>query len=337
MRVHRAYQTLPSTARGCVVAIGNFDGVHRGHKALIDAARREADRLGAAVGIITFEPHPLQLLRPAIAPKRLTPFRTKVKALAAHGVDTVFALTFNQALRERSPEAFVKDVLGEGLGVRHVVVGYDFRFGHKASGDVATLIGLGKRFGFGVTRVDPVSWHGEICSSSRIRAAVAEGDVAVAADLLGHPFVVEGRVVGGDRRGRGLGFPTANIRPPDPKSPYGPVLWPEAGVYAVRAGWQDGDQAIIADGAANIGVRPTFDDGQGRLLEIHLLDREVNLYGKRLCCQFIQRIRRELPFAEVEGLKAAMAKDCADARDILAKVPPNPYIENIVLMGGRGR
>ncbi|MDH3660671.1 MAG: bifunctional riboflavin kinase/FAD synthetase, partial [Alphaproteobacteria bacterium] len=314
-------------SRGCVVAIGNFDGVHRGHKALIDAARREADQLGAAVGIITFEPHPLQLLRPAIAPKRLTPFRTKVKALAALGVDAVFALTFNQALRKRSPGAFVKDVLGEGLGVRHVVVGYDFRFGHKASGDVATLGNLGKRFGFGVTKVDPVSWHGEICSSSRVRAVVAEGDVAMAADLLGHPFAVEGRVVGGDRRGRELGFPTANIRPPDPKSPYGPVLWPEAGVYAVRAGWRDGGEAIVADGAANIGLRPTFDDGQGRLLEIHLLDRKVDLYGKRICCQFIQRIRRELPFAEVEGLKAAVAKDCVDARDILAKVPLDAYLK----------
>ena len=327
MNVHRAYQALPPAARGCVVAIGNFDGVHRGHKALIDEARREADRQSAAVGVITFEPHPLQLLRPEVAPKRLTPFRTKVKALKALGVEAVFALTFNQALRERSPEAFVKDVLGEGLGVRHVVVGYDFRFGHKASGDVAALINHGKRFGFGVSKVEPVTWHGEICSSSRIRTAVAEGDVATAADLLGHAFIVEGRVVGGDRRGRKLGFPTANIRPPDPKSPYGPVLWPEAGVYAVRAGWQEGDDTIVADGAANIGHRPTFDDSQGRLLEIHLLDRKADLYGKRLCCQFVQRIRRELPFAEVEGLKAAMEKDCAAARDILARAPLDAYMK----------
>ena len=337
MRVHRAYQALPSASRGCVVAIGNFDGVHRGHKALIDAACRQANGLGAAVGVITFEPHPLQLLRPEMAPKRLTPFRTKVKALAALGVDAVFALTFNQALREQSPDAFVKNVLAEGLGVRHAVVGYDFRFGHKASGDVATLRDLGKRFGFGVTTVDPVTWHGDICSSSRIRAAVAEGAVAAAADLFGHPFVVEGRVTGGDRRGRDLGFPTANIRPPDSKSPYGPVLWPEAGVYAVRAGWQEGDRAVIADGAANIGLRPTFDDDQGRLLEIHLLDRKVDLYGMRLCCQFIERLRRELPFAEVESLKAAMTKDCNDAREILAKTPPCPYIEKIVFMGGSDR
>lgn len=326
MKVHRSFEDLQAVARGSVVAIGNFDGVHRGHKALIEAAREQAGKLGASLGIITFEPHPLQMLRPEMAPKRLTSLRTRVKVLAELEVERVFALTFNRAMREKSPDAFVQDVLVDGLGVRHVVVGYDFRFGHKASGDAAGLTALGELHGFGVTRIDPVTWQGEICSSSRIRAAVAAGKVGEAADLLGHSFVIEGRVVGGDRRGRGLGFPTANLRPPAAGAASGPVLWPLAGVYAVRAGWQGNGQTIVADGAANIGIRPTFDDQQGRLLEIHLLDRSVDLYGKRVCCQFVERLRDETAFADVEALKAQMAKDCADARAILAKAPLDAYI-----------
>ena len=318
MKVYRSYQ---AAARGCVVAIGNFDGIHRGHKALIDAARIKAEELGAPLGIITFEPHPLQLLRPEMAPKRLTPFRTKIKILASLGVDRVYALTFNQALRQHSPAAFAQEILSEGLGIRHAVVGYDFRFGHKASGDTATLARLGESHDFGVTRVDPIGWHGEICSSSRVRHLVASGDVSGAADLLGHPFIIEGRVVDGDKRGRELGFPTANIRPPKATSPHGPAVWPVAGVYAVRASWLEDGQVVIADAAANIGQRPTFDDRQGRLLEVHLLDCDVDLYGKRLCTEFMAHLRSELPFADIEDLKAAMAKDCDDARTLLANMP----------------
>ena len=151
MKVHRSYE---ASARGCVVAIGNFDGVHLGHKALIEAACSHAETLGAEAGVITFEPHPLQLLRPEIAPKRLTPLRAKALLLETLGVNHVYALTFNPTLRQKSPEAFVQDVLAHGLGVRHVVVGYDFRFGHKASGDVETLVTLGERFAFDVTVVE---------------------------------------------------------------------------------------------------------------------------------------------------------------------------------------
>ena len=327
MKVHRSYSNLPLAARGCVVAIGNFDGVHRGHRALIGAARAEAEALGAPLGIITFEPHPLKLLRPDFAPKRLTPFRVKTKVLKNLGVDRQFALLFNQAMREKSPEAFVRDVLVEGLGVRHVVVGYDFRFGHKASGDAAALVTFGEALGFGVTRIDPVTWHGEICSSSRIRAAVAEGEVALAAELLGHLFVIEGRVVSGDKRGRDLGYPTANIRPPKAGSPSWPAQWPLAGVYAVRAGWNEGGETIWADGAANIGLRPTFNDHQGHLLEIHVIDRKVDLYGKRLCCQFVTRLRGERSYTDIELLKTQMAKDCIDAKAALAKIPSDAYFD----------
>jgi riboflavin kinase/FMN adenylyltransferase len=327
MKVHRSYQGLPGDDRGAVVAIGNFDGVHRGHKALIDAARKKAEAFGAPLGIVTFEPHPLQLLRPEIAPKRITPFRIKVKVLAGLGVDHVYALVFDQSMREKSPAAFVRDVLQEGLGVRHIVIGYDFRFGHKASGDAADLVTLGESHGFGVTRIDPVHWHGEVCSSSRIRTLLAHGEVDSAADLLGHPFMIEGRVVDGDKRGRELGYPTANIRPPEPGSPRGPALWPMAGVYAVRASWRDGNQTVTADGAANIGYRPTFNDTQGHLLEVYVMDRTVDLYGKRLCCQVVKRLRGEQGFTDIERLKEQMAKDCEDAKTALANAPSHAYLK----------
>ncbi|MGI9421029.1 MAG: bifunctional riboflavin kinase/FAD synthetase [Geminicoccaceae bacterium] len=322
MKVHRSYQTLPAQGRGCVVAIGNFDGVHQGHKVLIEAACSQAEALGVASGVITFEPHPLQLLRPEIAPERLTPLREKAACLSALRVEHVFALKFDRSLREKSPEAFARDVLADGLGARHVVIGYDFRFGHKASGDVEALRALGERFGFGVTVIQPVSQDGEACSSSRIRDLVAAGDVDCAAAMLGHPFFVLGRVVTGDRRGRELGYPTANIRPPKEKA-----LWPPAGIYAVRAGFEEGGQQVCADGAASLGVRPTFDDRQGQLLEVHLLDRNPDLYGKRLCCQFIARLRDELAFDDIDALKAQMANDCDDARAALGKAPLHAYLK----------
>jgi riboflavin kinase/FMN adenylyltransferase len=241
--------------------------------------------------------------------------------LAGLGVDHLFALKFNDLLRNKSPEAFVHDVLAGGLGVRHAVVGYDFRFGHKAAGDVARLRALGEDYGFGVTALEPVRWQGEICSSSRIRAAVAAGDLRLAAELLGHPFTVESRVVTGDRRGRELGYPTANLRPQG-----GQLLWPPTGIYAARASWAGPAGGIEqAEAAVSLGYRPQF-DGRDLVLEVHLLDREVDLYGQRLCCAFHERLRGEARFASVEALKAQMAKDCAQARQVLAGQPAPAYI-----------
>src|ERR671919_799824 len=227
MQIHRGYWSLPHAALHGVVAIGNFDGVHRGHRALIEAARARAEELGAPLGVVTFEPHPREMLAPDKAPPRLTPLRVKARILSDLGVAHLFALAFNEHLMSKSPEAFVHDVLAGGLGIRHAVVGYDFRFGHLRAGDADTLAKLGEEYGFGVTRIEPVAWRGEVCSSSRIRAAVAAGDVTLARDLLGHPFMVEGRVVVGDRRGRELGYPTANLRPARRG------LWPADGIYAV--------------------------------------------------------------------------------------------------------
>ena len=311
MQIHRGYWSLPKAALHGVVAIGNFDGVHRGHRALIEAARTRAKELGAAPGVITFEPHPREVLAPDQAPPRLTPLRVKARLLAELGVEHLYALAFNQHLMRKSPEAFVHDVLAGGLGIRHAVVGYDFRFGHRRAGDADTLLRLGEEYGFGVTCIDPVAWRGEVCSSSRIRDAVAAGDVVLAQDLLGHPFLVEGRVVVGDRRGRELGYPTANVRPGRRG------LWPADGIYAVRAAWQGVDGAVWHDAVASLGVRPTFGAGE-RLLEVHLFDQEVALYGRRLCCAFIERLRAEARFATIEDLKAQMERDCAAARAALA-------------------
>jgi riboflavin kinase / FMN adenylyltransferase len=320
MQIHRGYWSLPKAALHGVVAIGNFDGVHRGHRALIARARAQAEALKAPLGVITFEPHPREVLTPDQAPPRLTPFRVKARLLAELGVEHLFALAFTDHLRQKTPAQFVHDVLAGGLGVREVVVGQDFRFGNRRAGDVDTLAALGPDYRFGVTRVEPVAWEREVCSSSRVRAAIAQGEVALARDLLAHPFMVEGRVVAGERRGRALGYPTANLRPPRRKA-----LWPAAGIYAVRAGWRQAGEPVWQDAVASLGVRPTF-AGQDLRLEVHLFDREVDLYGQRICCAFVTRLRPEVKFENVEALKEQMALDCIQARAALAQHAAEPYM-----------
>jgi riboflavin kinase/FMN adenylyltransferase len=320
MQIHRGYWSLPKAALHGVVAIGTFDGVHRGHRALIARAREEARARGAPLGVVTFEPHPREVLTPDQAPPRLTPFRVKARLLAELGVDHLFVLAFTEHLRQKTPAQFVHDVLAGGLGVRQVVVGYDFRFGNRRAGDVDALATLGRDYGFGVTRVEPVAWEREVCSSSRVRAAIAAGEVALARGLLAHPFMVEGRVVVGDRRGRALGYPTANLCPPRQK-----VLWPAAGIYAVRARRPDGAENGWLDAVASLGVRPTF-AGRDLRLEVHLFDREIDLYGRRICCAFIARLRAEAAFESIEALKAQMALDCVQARAALAEDAAEPHM-----------
>jgi riboflavin kinase/FMN adenylyltransferase len=320
MRIHRSYWCLPKSAHHGVVAIGNFDGVHRGHRALIAAARECAQALGVPLGVITFEPHPREVLAPGQAPPRLTPFRLKARLLAELGVDQLFALGFTPTLMAKTPEQFVHDVLAGGLGIRHVVVGYDFRFGNRRAGDVAMLGGFGGDYGFGLSCIEPVAWRGEICSSSRIRTAIGAGDVALARDLLAHPFVVGGRVVAGDRRGRKLGYPTANLRPPRRRA-----LWPATGIYAVRAGWPAGAAMGGHEAVASLGFRPTF-GGEDLRLEVHLFHRAVDHYDQRLCCGFVERLRGEESFASVAALKAQMERDCILARAALARAGAEPYM-----------
>ncbi|MEX1204991.1 MAG: bifunctional riboflavin kinase/FAD synthetase [Dongiaceae bacterium] len=311
MRLFRHYTEVPVEARGAVVALGNFDGVHRGHQAVVGEAARLAGELGVSHAVLTFEPHPREFFRPAQPPFRLTPFRIKARQFEAMGVDSLFVLTFDAELAGKSAEAFVVEVLGEGLGVAHVVVGYDFVFGHGRRGDAALLRELGAIQGFGTTVVDPArAATGEPFSSTRAREALAAGDPLAAAAQLGRPWEIEGRVERGDRRGHGLGFPTANL-------PLGDYLQPALGIYAIEAGIDEGRGTTWRGGVGYVGRRPTF-AGERVLLEAHLFDFAGDLYGRHLRVAFVDFIRADATFDDVRQLRAQIAADAAEARRRLA-------------------
>jgi riboflavin kinase/FMN adenylyltransferase len=311
MRILRHFEKVPDDAQGGVVVLGNFDGVHRGHQAVIGAAAEDAARLGAPLVVVTFEPHPRRFFRPDEPPFRLTPFRIKVIQLGALGVDVLLVLHFDMAMSQMSAEDFARTVLLDGLKPRQITIGYDFHFGHQRRGSPALLqrlVGVGN--GCTLKVVEPVaSADGEVYSSTRIREYLAGGRPGHAAALLGRPFEIEGRVLRGDRRGRTIGFPTANLD-------LGPYLRPAYGVYAVRAGLGDGETPEWFDGVANLGVRPTV-DGSRLLLETHLFGFDRDIYGQHLRIGLIEFIRPERCFAGLEALRAQIAEDCAAARRIL--------------------
>jgi riboflavin kinase/FMN adenylyltransferase len=313
MRIVRGYRRVPEEVRGAAVALGNFDGVHRGHQAVIAAARRAAAERGDALGVVTFRPHPREFFDPIGAPERLGGFRMRMERLRALGVERLFIVAFNDRLRHMPAESFARDVLGEGLGVRHVVIGESFRFGHRRQGDAELLARVGGEVGYGVEALPPVMVAGTPASSTRIRQALADGDVPLAGALLGRPYQLDALVVEGDRIGRTLGYPTANLRAIGRR-----VLLPRTGVYAVRLRLPTGEWA---DGAANLGWRPVF-EGQDLRLEVHLFDREVDLYGRRVRLAWHGFVRDERDFDGVEALKAQMAADCERARHILSETPP---------------
>jgi riboflavin kinase/FMN adenylyltransferase len=314
MQIVRGYQSVPESARGAVLAIGNFDGVHRGHQALLAAAVQEARRERRPAGVLMFEPHPRAFFQPDKPHFRLTSLPLKLKLLERYGLDLAVVLAFNQSLASLPAEAFIERVLVAGLGVRHVVVGYDFHFGKGRGGDPEMLRKAGERHGFGVTVVAQVAEAGEVFSSSGVRAELALGDVAGAAEMLGHWWRVAGTVVSGARRGAGLGYPTANIAL-DP----GTAL--AHGIYAVRV--YIGSEAY--QGTAYLGTRPTFDEG-APVLEVFLFDFDGDLYGRILEVEFIDFIRADRRFPDAEALKAQMDQDCAQARQILARAPASPKI-----------
>jgi riboflavin kinase/FMN adenylyltransferase len=311
MRVVRRFAVLPAAARGAVLAIGNFDGVHLGHRAVLEAARRRAAVEGALWGALTFEPHPRELLSPESAPARLTPFALKAALIRALGADLLIVLPFDRALAALAPEAFVAEVLAARIGARAVATGVDFRFGHRRAGDVATLARAGARHGIAVEPVEPVEVEGERCSSTAVRSHLEAGRVDRAARLLGRPHEVAGLVRPGDRRGRTLGFPTANLAPRPAR-----VQLPGAGVYAVTARIAGEPGGRWHPAVANLGRRPTF-DGEGLRLEVHLLDGEHALYGRRLAVRFLERLREERRFASPAELVEQIARDCAAARRVL--------------------
>jgi riboflavin kinase / FMN adenylyltransferase len=315
VRIFRHFEDVPAACRSAVVAIGNFDGVHRGHRALIGEAKAQADARGAPLAVLSFEPHPQEYFRPSPESFRLTPLRTKARLLADLGVDALFALTFDGDMARRSPEDFVQNVLIAGLGISGVVVGHDFEFGQKRAGNLATLSLLGEKQGFTVTAFDTVTASGdEKISSTLIRQLLKQAKPEEAARLLGHAWAVEARVEHGDARGRKMGFPTANMH-------LGHCLAPAFGVYAVRVAILEGDRVVARhDGVANYGIRPMY-QVQVPLLETHLFDFDGDLYGKYLSVELIRYIRPEAKFPSLDALIAQIAADAAKAREILKKTP----------------
>ncbi|MQX36484.1 bifunctional riboflavin kinase/FAD synthetase [Roseospira navarrensis] len=313
MRVLRHYDEFPPDLRGGAVALGNFDGVHRGHQAVIQATRDAAAALpgDAPVGVMTFEPHPRRVFQPDLPPFALSTLRTKARRIEAIGADFLYVQHFDAAFASHAAEWFVETVLVQGLGVRHVVIGEDYHFGRGRGGNAALLKRMADSLAFGVTTVPPVHGpDGRVLSSTRARQAIREGRVADAAAVLGHPWEVEGRVEHGDARGRTIGFPTANLT-------LGEYIEPAAGVYAVRAGVDAGADTVWLDGVANYGRRPTFEAAHP-LLEVHLFDFSGDLYGQHLRVQLIGHLRPERKFNGLEALKAQIAADAQAARQMLS-------------------
>ncbi len=305
---------VPETCRDGVVAIGNFDGVHRGHQTLLAVAADEGARLGCPWGVMSFEPHPRSFFRPDEPVFRLTPQALKARLVAALGASFMAVLDFDKTLSELSPEAFVRLHLVERLGVRHVVMGYDFHFGKGRKGSPATMTELGAKFGFGVTIVEQVTDEGDQhspFSSSAIRQALRHGHVSAAARDLGYHWTVLGEVVKGDQRGRTIGFPTLNIVLDKGADPY-------RGIYAVRVRDAHDKGAEVWAGAGYFGDRPTFDTGR-TFLEVYLIGFEGDLYGRQLFVEFIDLIRGDKRFASIDELVSQMKADCDAAVKRLAE------------------
>ena len=309
------FTAVARSLRGAVVPLGNFDGVHRGHQALLARAAEIARPHAAPVLALTFEPHPRSYFVADTAPFRLTSPTAKARLLGEYGVAAVLAQRFDQAFAAMDATAFVELVLQRGLGARHAICGYDFTFGARRSGNVDMLQRLGERCGVGITVVPPVTFEGEIYSSTRIREALRGGAVAQAADLLGHQWEIEGMVEHGDQRGRTIGFPTANVA-------LGEYLRPRFGVYAVRAGLERQGSWVWHDAVANLGRRPTF----GKIaenFEIHIFDFAEDIYGRSLRVRFVEFIRPEMKFSGLDQLKAQIAADSEAARRIHAQATPS--------------
>ena len=311
MRIFRHFNNLPGETRDAAIAIGNFDGVHRGHRAVIAEAGRIARDAGIQWGVLTFEPHPRRVFKPDTEPFRLTPFRLKARHLEAMGVDFLVVLRFDPEFSRRPAESFVEDILVEGLAARHVVSGYDFAFGHGRRGDSELLLGMGRQLGFGFTCVTALNDEaGDTYSSTRARRCLRDGDPAGAARVLGRFFEIEGRVARGDERGRTIGYPTANVR-------LGEYVCPALGVYAVKAGIDEGSGTVWHAAVANLGRRPTF-GGEGIVLEAHLFDFDGDLYGRHLRVALVDYLRPEKKFDGIDELKAQIADDSSRARQMLA-------------------
>ena len=291
-----------------VLALGNFDGVHRGHAKIIELVRRRADERGVTAVALTFDPHPSRIVRPDKAPPLLMTGAQKLAALGDAGMAGIAVVRFTQALSRWEPEAFVRAVLVEWLRVSEVWVGANFLFGHDRAGNFSVLRSLGARYGFRAEKIDPVRYREFVVSSTRVRRLVAEGRVDEAGALLGHHYMLEGTVTRGAGRGRQLGFPTANLSTDN-------ELFPPNGVYAT---------AVLMDGeihasVTNVGVRPTF-GASGPVVESHIFDVDRDLYGCRIRVAFVQRLRDELAFSDGDALRVQIARDCDEARALFRQI-----------------
>jgi len=307
MRLYRTFASLrrPTSAEPRAVAIGVFDGLHIGHRAILERARAAAAEIGGSSLVLTFEPTPKEFFSPATAPPRLTRFRERFEQLRELGLDELLCANFG-AVRDLTPRAFIDDLLVAKLAARHVVVGDDFRFGADRSGTVAELRAHGRRHGLDVTEVPPVFWNGERVSSTAIRQALKTGDLATARGMLGRDYSISGRVVRGLGLGRKLGFPTANVH-------LKRIQAPIDGIFAARV---TGLHDRPLDGVASVGTRPTIGGGVA-LLEVLVFDFDREIYGRYITVHFVKRLREERHFADLEALKRQMHVDVAAARAAL--------------------
>ncbi|MBB3227311.1 riboflavin kinase/FMN adenylyltransferase [Luteibacter sp. Sphag1AF] len=311
LRLHRDVDGPCLVPEGSVLAIGAFDGLHRGHQTLLDEVRQRACAQGLVPAVVTFEPLPRAFFSPVPVP-RLSSLREKVEGMTAAGVRDLLSLRFDAALTAMSAEDFVRRVLVGRMAAREVWVGSDFRFGHKRAGDFALLESMGAELGFTAHAMEPVLIDGERVSASRVRTLLAEGRFADATALLGRPFVIDGHVEYGNQLGRTLGYPTANIHLGDRVSPV-------HGIFAVRIGVGEGPCSW--PGVASLGTRPTVNEVREPLLEAHLFDFAGDLYGRRIAVEFVTKLRDELKFDDLEALTAQMRQDERDARQALGMNP----------------
>ncbi|PHM61846.1 bifunctional riboflavin kinase/FAD synthetase [Xenorhabdus ishibashii] len=306
MELIRGIHNIRARHHGCVLTIGNFDGVHRGHQALLKHLKQEGQRLGLPTMVMIFEPQPLEVFVADKAPARLTRLRDKIKYLAQNGVDYLLCVKFDKHFAANSPETFVSQLLVEKLGVKFLAIGDDFRFGKNRRGDFHYLQQAGQQYRFDVASTDSFCDSGLRISSTAIRQALQSDDLALAEILLGHPYSISGRVVHGKQLGRTIGFPTANL-------PLKRLVAPVKGVYAVEV---HGLGDIPLPGVANIGNRPTV-AGLGLQLEVHLIDTQMDLYGRHIDVVLRKKLRNEQRFASLDALKQQIANDVVTARDYL--------------------
>ncbi len=307
--IHYPDDPTPSGWHQPVLALGNFDGVHRGHAKILDQVGRRADERGATAAALTFDPHPSRVVRPDKAPPLLMTTEQKLSALKEAGMEGVAVVRFTETFAAWEPDAFVRTVLVEWLQVAEVWVGANFLFGHDRTGNFSLLRSLGARYGFRAEKIDPVRYRDFVVSSTRVRRLVTEGRVDEAGALLGHHYMLAGKVVHGAGRGRQIGFPTANLETEN-------ELFPPNGVYAT---------AVLVDGTihaavSNVGVRPTFGGAATPVVESHLLDTSRDLYDAEISVAFIRRLRDEVAFADGTALRAQIGRDCEEARRLFGRI-----------------